>query len=143
MKKHIATLSAGFMLIIALTAFTSDKEIVYKEHEGVRISYTKQQRAINDQEVVEYLILKIENRNSYGVKMDWKLDLWYNGTCRTCDKPAPTGYEFSLNLKPGEVIQGDISKDDLMLKIWHKTIKPAREGSLTKFEFTNLAISKN
>ncbi|MFO7721867.1 MAG: hypothetical protein R6V49_01465 [Bacteroidales bacterium] len=143
MRKHIATISAGMMLIIALTAFTSDQEIVYKEQDGVRITYTKQQKAINDTEVMEYLILKIENTNNHGVKVNWKLDIWYNGACRTCDKPSPSGYEFSLDMKAKETVEGDINKDDLMLKIYSRTIKPEREGGLTKFEFTNLTVSKN
>jgi hypothetical protein len=143
MRKHIATLSAGMLLMIALTSFTADQEIVYKELEGVRITYTKQQKAINDTEVMEYLIFKIENTNSHGVKLNWKLDIWYNGACRTCDKPSPSGYEFSLDLKAKEKVEGDINKDDLMLKIYSRTIKPEREGGLTKFEFTNLSVSKN
>lgn len=143
MKKQLAVISAGVMLFIAMTSFTSDQEFVYQDQEGVRITYTKQQKSINQDEVMEYVILKIENKNAYGVKLSWKLDIWYNGNCRTCDKPAPTGYEFTLNLKPGEIISGDINKDDLMLKIWSKTIKPARDGELTRFEFTNLQISKN
>jgi Fe-S oxidoreductase len=143
MRKYIANLSAGMMMLIALTSFTSDQEIVYQEMEGVRITYTKQQKAINDNEVMEYLILKIENTNNYGVKMNWKLDIWYNGACRTCDKPSPSGYEFSLNLKAKEKVEGDINKEDLMLKIYFRTVKPEREGGLTRFEFTNLNISKN
>lgn len=143
MKKQIATLSASILLFLALTSFTSDQEIVYKDQDGVLITYTKQQKSINQDEIAEYVILKIENKNAHGVTLTWKLDIWYNGHCRTCDKPAPTGYEFTLNLKPGEVVKGDVNKDDLMLRIWSKTVKPAREGELTRFEFTNLAISKN
>ncbi len=143
MKKNIATIATGLFLLIALSSFSTDKEIVYKDQDGIRITYTKQQKSVNNTDVLEYLILKIENTNSYGVKLSWKLDIWYNGQCRTCDKPAPTGYEFELDLKPGEVVQGDINKEDLMLKIFSKTIKPEREGGLTQFEFTNLQISKN
>lgn len=137
--KLIATILVSTFLL----SLSSDQEIVYKEQDGVRITYTKQQLRINEEQIVEYLILKIENRNTYSVKANWKLDLWYNGNCRTCDKPAPTGYEFAIDLKPGEVIQGDLKKDDLMLKIWHRSVKPEREGGLTRFEFTGLQISKN
>jgi hypothetical protein len=143
MKNNVNNLIAILLLLISLTSFTADKEVVFKEIEGVKITYTKQERKINATEVVEYIILKIANTNSYGVKMNWKLDLWYNGACRTCDKPSPSGYEFELNLKPGETVEGDVSKDDLMLVIWSKSVKPVREGSLTKFDFTNLIISKN
>jgi len=143
MKTRLIQLTASILLSFFLLSLTSDQEVIYKEQDGVRISYTKQQLQINEDQIVEYLILKIENRNAYGVKANWKLDIWYNGLCRTCDKPAPTGYEFSLDLKPGEVVQGDLRKDDLMLKIWYRNVKPEREGGLTKFEFTNLQISKN
>lgn len=131
------------LLLMTLASFSADNDILYKEQDGIRITYTKQQKQVNDSEIMEYLILKIHNTNAYGVKLSWKLDIWYNGQCRTCDKPSPSGYEFQLDLKPGETVVGDINKDDLMLKIWSKTIKPQREGELTKFDFTNFVVSKN
>ncbi len=143
MKSRISGFAVTLLLAITMASFTSDKETLYKETEGIKITYTKQQKQINATEVAEYVILKIANTNTYGVKLNWKLDVWYNGNCRTCDKPAPSGYEFELDLKPGEVVTGDINKDDLMLKIWAKSIKPSREGGLTRFEFSNFVISKN
>lgn len=143
MKSKLSGFAVTLLLAITMASFTSDKETLYKEVEGIKITYTKQQKQLNATETAEYLIVKISNNNSYAVRLSWKLDLWYNGNCRTCDKPSPSGYEFELNLKPGETITGDINKDDLMLKIWSKSIKPAREGGLTRFEFTNLMVSKN
>ncbi len=143
MKKFVIRFMAASILAIALNSFTSDKEVLYKEQDGVRITYTKKQHTVSADQIMEYLILKIENKNKFGVTASWKLDLWYNGVCRTCDQQAPSGYEFTVDLKPGQKIEGNINKDDLMLKIWHKNIKPKTEGGLTRFEFTNLQISRN
>jgi hypothetical protein len=143
MKKFLTALSVTFLLSVILHGYTSSQDILYKEQDGVRITYTKQQHTLPDHQVMEYLVMKIENRNAHPVTISWKLDLWYNGNCRTCNHPSPSGYEFEQTLRPGEVITGDVRTDDLMLRIWFRNSKPGTEIELTKFEFTGLAISRN
>jgi hypothetical protein len=142
MKHHLIKLSAAIFLSLMLTAFTDNSEILYEEVDGVRITYTKQQQTYGSDQVMEYVVLKIENRNTYAITAKWKLDLWYNENCRTCNQPSPSGYEFSIDMKPGEVIQGDVSKDDLMLRIWRRNIRPETDQILTRFVLTNLKITR-
>lgn len=143
MKKEVITLLLSLILLIVLSSHSSESPQTYLDKDGIKITYTKQQSKINANKVFEYIILRIENTNSYGVNMSWKLDLWYNEVCRTCNQPSPTGYEFELDLKGGEHIEGSVKEEDLMLKIYSRTIKPEGELSLTNFEFTDLKVSKN
>ena len=141
MKQEIIHISVSIMLLIAMGSFSSAKEELYKEQDGIRITYTRQQHAAEDGHVMEFLIVKIENRNAYAVKCSWKLDLWYNQQCRTCNQSSPSGYEFDLELKPGQTIEGDVEKADLMLRIFSKSIAPVTDVSLTKSDFTGLTVS--
>jgi len=143
MKKFLTILSVTFLLSILLNGYTSNQEILYQEKDGVRITYTKQQHTLPDDQVMEYLVMRLENRNTHPVTVTWKLDLWYNDVCRTCNQSPPTGYEFERTLQPGEIITGDVRKDDLMLRIWYRNVSSGTDIRLTKFEFTGLAISRN
>lgn len=143
MKRKIIRIFVFIMLVIAMGSFSTTKEEFYKEQDGVHITYTRQQQTTDDGHVMEYLILKIANKNAYAVKCNWKLDLWYNDQCRTCQQTAPTGYEFELELQAGQTVKGNVKSEDLMLKIYSKSIKPATDVSLTKFDFTKLAVQRN
>ncbi len=143
MKHQLTAITTVFLLSLFLYAYSTEQEVLYKEQDGVRITYTKQQRAHTQEQVMEYLVLKIENRNTHGVTITWKLDLWYNDLCRTCDQPSPTGYEFTKTLQPGEVLEGNVQEDDLMLRIWYRSVKPTSDVVLTRFEFTNLEVQQN
>lgn len=141
MKKFILPLAvfAAFVFIMAGSAEWTE----YKTVDGVKFSEKSVEQTIDKtNETHSWIVFQIENTNDYDIKVTWKQDIWYNGVCRTCDQPEPSGYMFEKVLKAGESISGDPSDESNMLKIYSHIVSPARPGKLTKYEFKNITVEK-
>jgi len=143
MKKSIIFL---FVMAVAMmsTAFkTSSNESdwkLYKEIQGIKI-YTKTSKCqlqYTDKSN-QYLLFKYENTAKKSLRISGRIDAWYNNNCRSCNLESPNEYEFSIDLKPGDVREGFCSDDLKAFKLFYKSM----DGSiapLDKFELSNLTV---
>lgn len=72
----------------------------------------------------------------------WQSEVWRNGVCTNCNKLDNLEYLKTINLAPGESIEGDCSsKENKALYIFSHfvVLHPGmNEQSLTNFHFVNL-----
>lgn len=108
-------------------------------------SYEIQYKVVNcdpsmgyDQEMV---ILRIENKTTNNIAVDWQMILYYSGECKTCDYLDE--YHYSVVIEAGSEIVGGCSiNDDYQLKIFSKFIDTnySKGDQLTSFELGNLNV---
>lgn len=142
MKKSILLLL--FVAISTLNfSFISDNEWrEYKTIDGV-IIYSKTANCDTEYNTSnnEYYVFKYVNTNNYNVRISWKLNLWNNGVCRSCNLPSPNEYELSVDLNAKQSIDYNCSDKSFAFKIF----KSSPNGNINpevKFEFDNLKVIK-
>jgi hypothetical protein len=114
----------------------------YKSIDGVKI-FAKTAMCNTEYNTAnnEYIVFKYENTNDYNIRISWKLNLWNNGVCRSCDLPSPNEYEQSLDIKAGQTLEYNCSDNSPAFKIF----KSSEKGNLhpeVKFELANLKVVK-
>ena len=115
---------------------------LYAEKDGIAIYFkTKELHIESDGIHQEYYLLKFVNTSDKDLKINWKLDIWYNDVCRTCKLASPNEYELYLTLKKGESIEGNLSTPGKELKIFSSNLN-TKNSSLTKFELNNIVVTK-
>ncbi len=139
MKKSI------FLTLIILSSisfsFTTNNEWKeYKSIDGVVI-YTKNAHCSTEYNTSknEYIVFKYVNTNDYNVRISWKLNLWNNDICRSCDLPSPNEYEQSLDIKAGETLEYNCSDNSPAFKIF-KSSEKANLHPKVEFKFVNLNV---
>jgi hypothetical protein len=143
MKSIFILLSISLSIIFAsFSSNETEKWELFKELDGISVYQsishcnTEYNTANN-----EYYVFKYTNSNKYDVRLNWKLDLYYNNICRSCNLPSPNEYELSLDLKAGETLTYICSDESLAFKIF----KSSKAGNIEpdiKFNFTNFTVSK-
>ncbi len=131
--------------VFILFSFTSDENSKwqeYKDIQGVKI-YTKTAmcKTEHNTAINEYFVFKYVNSNSYDIRISWKLNIWYNDICRSCDLPSPNEYELSLDIKAGQTLEFNCTDDSKAFKIF----KASEEGDMhpkVKFELQGLKLIK-
>lgn len=141
--KKVTTLIA--IIIIASFSFsfiTSNEWQEYKSIDGVQIlSKTANCETEYNTANNEYYVFKYVNTNDYSVRISWKLNLWNNGVCRSCNLPSPNEYELSLDLKAGQTLEYNCSDKSFAFKIFKSSTK-GNINPKVKFEFANLKVVK-
>jgi len=141
-KTHIV-LSLITIVLITLSSFSNNEEwIKYKEVDGVTI-YTKTAKCDTEYNTAEndYIVFKYVNSNNYNIRISWKLDVWYNNICRSCDLDSPNEYELSLDIKANSTVNYICSDNSKAFKIF----KASEKGNMhpkVKYEFVGLAVEK-
>ena len=144
MNKHIF-LPLILTLAFVLASFSSNNDskwVEYKNIDGVTI-FTKNAMCNTEYNTAnnEYYVFKYVNSNSYDIRISWKLNLWQNDICRSCDLPSPNEYELSLDIKAGQTLEYSCSDDSKAFKIF----KASEKGNMhpkVKFEFQGLKVTK-
>ena len=121
--------------------FTSWK--LYKEVSGLQI-FSKEIGCHDNQNGIheKYIVFQFVNTAEQTMNVSWQKELWYNEKCTTCDKISTTENSFSLNLVPGESIEG--SCDNLSssgLKIFSHFLNTVKGSKLSKYEFKKMKIT--
>lgn len=112
------------------------------EKDGIKIHTKTQEYKIEKDGIhQEYNLLKFENTTAKDVEISWKLDLFINGNCRTCNLNSPNEYEFKLKLKAGATIEGKIESNDKRFIIFSTDLSK-ENFSKTTFEINNLIVNK-
>ena len=141
-KNHIL-LGLITVILITLSSFSNNKEwIKYKEVNGVTI-YTKIAKCSTEHNPTEndYFVFRYVNSNNYNIRISWKLNVWYNDVCRSCDLDSPNEYELSLDIKANSKVEYICSDNSKAFKIF----KASKKGNMhpkVKYEFIGLAVEK-
>lgn len=157
MKKLILALSVVFLSYIGLsqnqyttTIVTCNNEnqtnptdwVSYIDNEVFKIDYKFIDCDPDMGFDFETVILKIQNKTSTIIDIDWFIDMYYNDVCRTCDHPIE--YSRTIQLAPNEIIEGTCDRNtNQQLKLFSKFIDAAyTNGSrLTGFQLNTLTTT--
>ncbi len=111
---------------------------LYKNFNGVKVFTKVESNTLNGIKR-NYLVFKYENTNKTTVELSWKLNVWYNGTCRACNLPSPNEYEMFIRLKPGEIKSGNASSASKKFSVFYSS-DDENIAPLDKFEFANARV---
>ncbi len=142
MKKLALFIVLGLLSLTFFSFISSNDWQEYKSLDGVQIFFktgkcsTEYNKAQN-----EYYVFKYVNNNNYNIRISWKLNLWNNGICRSCNLPSPNEYELSLDIKAGQTLEYNCSDKSFAFKIFKKSEKGDIHPEV-KFEFANLNVVK-
>lgn len=117
MKRKIFS-SILFIFAFSFLGFAGNDPIDWKtyiEQSGVKVYYKIQ--ACPDNPKTTYYIFKYQNTNNITVHLSWKLNVWVQGSCRTCNLPSPNEYEFKLDLSPNQIQEGNCHSDSKIFKL--------------------------
>lgn len=127
-----------FAVLISSSFTSSDEWTLYKSQDNFEI-YSRIE-VINFNGISRsMLVFKYINTSDKIVTASWKLNLYYNGVCRSCDLPTPNEYEIVLKLNPKEILIGKPNSDSKVFSVFHSS--PTGEfAPLDKFEFEGLKV---
>ena len=140
MKKVFIILLVVSPILFAFSTIETDTWKKYKSIDGVDIFSKVEDLSINGK-VQQMLIFKYVNTNNYDVDLSWRLDLYYNGVCRSCSLPSPNEYELNLKLKKGETQAGTSKSQDKKWAVFYGS-KSENIAPLDRFEFSKLNVIK-
>lgn len=142
MKKTIVLLLFGVISTLTFSFITNSEWQEFKTIDGVKI-YSRIANCNTEYNTAnnEYYVFKYVNTNDFNIRISWKLNLWNNGVCRSCNLPSPNEYELSLDLNAGQTLEYNCSDKSFAFKIF----KSSAKGNINpevKFEFDNLEVLK-
>lgn len=141
MKKLILLTSSLMIFLLITISFTvptnSEQWTKFKSYNGVDF-YQKTITCNNPNGQIEYIIFKYINTTNKDISLKWTLHNYFGENCRSCNLKSPNEYEFTLNLKPKQTIQGNCNSTQHSLKLFKKDLSNPNSIELTKFEFFNL-----
>jgi hypothetical protein len=89
----------------------------------------------------EYVLLRIENKVSSELTVEWDIEYWYNDKCIGCSENSSENH-IIINLLPGETLEGDCTKfRDRSLTILSKMLHIKSSSVLTDFKLNSLTTS--
>jgi len=146
MKKLIYLLSVVFVILLGVTTIqaqnqtlTASKWTSYSQSNGVEVFYKSITETPANTDVKEYIILKIVNSNQQAVQINWDLEVWYNGICRSCNLSPNSGYHYQFQLNAGQTLNGSQSTVE-GLKFFSRFPNRAGAKGLTQFNLANFNI---
>jgi len=112
----------------------------YVETPKIKIEYIKVDCDPDSGMDFRGIMFRFTNLTSNEVDLNWHIELFYDGTCRTCGFDE---YDRSLTLGPNEVQEGDCNvKTNATLDLFVKFIDAAysKGAELTSFQLKNLTM---
>lgn len=133
--------------------YTTDLVNTRENHPTEWISYIKNDKISIEYKYIEcnpsigydseFIVFKITNLSAGNITLNWNMNLYYNGVCKTCDYLDEYGY--SLTIPKGQDIEGDCTLESIhQVKIFSKFIDSQAKNTalLTAFEFGNLTLTE-
>ena len=114
---------------------------LYKEFTGILVYYRS--IACNDNANGIYqqkILLKFVNTTDTDLKISWKLQLWYNGNCLTCNDRKGE-YSYDRILKGGGFIEGSCDEHQDGMNIFSKFLNYKKIPELTNFEMGGVTVT--
>lgn len=94
--------------------------------------------SITDGTSKEYVILTIENQNDHAIELTFKKEIWYNGTCLSCDSES-LEYAFTAQLEANGALKGSCTVNN-GLRIFAKMTELKNVRQLTHFELKQISV---
>ncbi len=90
----------------------------------------------------EVIVLRLENRSTGTLLVEWDEELYYNDVCRTCGQSPE--YHRTLAIAPGQTIEGELDamKTGKGLRIFVKALNRKNSSVLTDYKMANLEVSE-
>jgi hypothetical protein len=87
-------------------------------------------------------VLRVKNKTASAISVTFRLDIHYNGTCRTCSN---TEYKITLALGPNASFTGDCaydaSVDKQKLVVFKEYMNRSNNDTYTKFVISSVSIN--
>lgn len=109
----------------------------YIETSKIKIEYIKVDCDPNSGMDFRGIMFRFTNLTENELNLNWHIELFYDGTCRTCGYDE---YDRSLSLAPNEMKEGDCNvKTNATLDLFVKFIDAAysKGAELTSFQLNN------
>jgi hypothetical protein len=88
----------------------------------------------------QYLNITVQNKKNYPIRVSFKKELWYNGTCINCESNS-NEYLTSVEVLPGESISSSCESNK-QLKIFFKMLELKNVRQLSHFELKDINVQK-
>ena len=147
MKKILRIFSISAMLFSGVysQAINPTEWTTYYESDEITITFTYLNCEYQEQFNHEYLILRIQNKSTNDITIDWQEQLWYDNKCMNCEHNSPE-FRKEIIVKAETTIRGDCTSYN-NLRIFSKFTEKLEDmpgvdkiNTLTKFELKNVNI---
>jgi len=147
MKRILRIFSIAAMLFSAIysQALNPSEWTTYYESDEITITFTYLNCEYQEQFNQEYLILRIQNKSTNDITIDWQEQLWYDNKCINCEQNS-IEFRKEIIVKAGATIRGDCTTYN-NLRIFSKFTEKLEDmpgvdkiNTLTQFELKNVNI---
>ena len=147
MKRILRTFFISAMLFSAVfsQAINPTEWTTYYESDEITITFTYLNCEYQEQFNQEYLILRIQNKSTNDITIDWQEQLWYDNKCINCEHNS-LEFRKEIIVKAGATIRGDCTTYN-NLRIFSKFTEKLEDmpgvdkiNTLTQFELKNINI---
>ena len=126
---------------LPITSLTTEWQLD-REVDGIQI-YAKRVECHDHMNGIfkEFVMLKFVNTTSQNLRLNWEMELWYDGKCLTCGL-ASQEYHYSLDLEAGSSLEGSCDKQSPReVKLHLRLLNYAHVPKLTQYNLANLQVS--
>lgn len=135
-----AGITVFFYLQFSNFSFSQNWEL-YSENEQIRIEQSIQKCTDNSQGTDNtFVLLKISNKTSEEITVDFDKEVWYNGVCFGCDEQKEK--HVSLKINALSEVQGTCEKES-NIRIFHSMPQKFSKNILSDFKLKNIKIQTN
>ena len=142
---RIFSISAMLFSGVYSQAINPTEWTTYYESDEITITFTYLNCEYQEQFNQEYLILRIQNKSTNDITIDWQEQLWYDNKCINCEHNS-LEFRKEIIVKAGETISGDCTTYN-NLRIFSKFTEKLEDmpgvdkiNTLTQFELKNINI---
>jgi hypothetical protein len=110
----------------------------YVDNPDFSIEYKRTDCAVNSGLDKQYFLIKITNKTQSEISLNWEMELFYNGACKTCGIDE---YKWGYSVGPLASVEGDCAVGaENKLRLFSKFIDAnySSDAELTGFKFSNL-----
>ncbi len=86
-----------------------------------------------------YISLSLENTTDKQVTVSFYKQLWYNNNCINCNETSEE-YLVQQTLSPYEKMEGNCTKENMQLLIFHSMPKHLSKNTLTKHKLIDIQV---
>lgn len=129
--------------LVATADINSANWVTYTENQDVKIELKRTDCYLNSGLDKQYFLIRITNKTQNDVSVNWEMDLFYNGDCKTCGIGE---YQWQIDLGPQGSTEGVCDNgSENKLRMFSKFIDAnySSTDELTGFQFSNLTVETN
>lgn len=128
---------------VSTSDINSSGWITYAENQDVKVELKRTDCYLNSGLDKQYFLIKITNKTQNDLSVNWEMELFYNGDCKTCGIGE---YLWKIDLGPQGVAEGICDNgSENKLRMFSKFIDAnySNDAELTGFQFRNLTVETN